>query len=333
MGRNNTNNMNKRVFSGIQPTGIIHFGNYFGAIHNWLSLQKEFECLFSIVDLHAMTVHQSPEEFSINIKTLSKLFIASGLDPKTSIIFRQSAVHEHAELAWILNCITPLGELERMTQFKDKSAKNNDNINAGLLTYPILMAADILLYDTMVVPVGEDQVQHVELARTIARKFNNMYGEVFIEPKTMLNKEAARLRGLDDPEKKMSKSASSELNYIAMTDTPDMVVKKIKKAVTDSGTDIIYNPETRPAISNLMTIYRLVTGKSFEEIEAEFNGKGYGNFKSSLAEQINAFLRPIQEKFNAIDDNELNNILEVGAKSAKKIAEKKMEQVRRAVGL
>jgi tryptophanyl-tRNA synthetase len=325
--------MNKRVFSGIQPTGIIHFGNYFGAINNWLPLQKEFECLFCIVDLHAMTVHQSPEEFAVNIKNLCKIYLASGLDPKTSMIFRQSAVLEHTQLAWILNCLTPMGELERMTQYKDKSAQHKDNINAGLLTYPVLMAADILLYDTMVVPVGEDQVQHVELARTIARKFNNMYGEVFVEPKTMLNKEAARLRGLDDPEKKMSQSASSELNYIAMTDTPDMVVKKIKKAVTDSGTEISYNPETRPAISNLMTISRLVTGKSFEEIEAEFNGKGYGVFKNALADQINAFLKPIQEKFKAIDDNELNKILEVGAKSAKKIAEKKMDQVRRAVGL
>jgi len=325
--------MNKRVFSGIQPTGIIHLGNYFGAIYNWLPLQKDFECLFSIVDLHAMTVHQDQEEFAVNIRNLAKIFIASGLNPKTSIIFRQSAVPEHTELAWILNCLTPLGELERMTQFKDKSDQHKDNINAGLLTYPILMAADILLYDTMVVPVGEDQVQHVELARTIARKFNNLYGETFVEPKPLLHKEAARLHGLDDPAKKMSKSAASELNYISLMDNPDSVIKKIKKAVTDSGTDITYNPETRPAISNLMTIYHLVTSKSFEEIEAEFNGKGYGVFKNALAEQINVFLKPIQEKFKAIDDNELDKILEVGAKSARKIAEKKMAQVRRAVGL
>jgi len=325
--------MNKRVFSGIQPTGIIHLGNYFGAIHNWLPLQKEYECLFSIVDLHALTLHQDSLAFAANIKNLAKVFIASGLDSKSSIIFRQSDIHEHAELGWILNCVTPMAELERMTQYKDKSDQHKENINAGLFTYPCLMAADILLYDTNVVPVGEDQVQHVELARSIARKFNNTFSEIFVEPKVLLHKEAARLRGLDNPEKKMSKSASSEYNYIALTDNPDLVVKKIKKAVTDSGTEIIYNPETRPAISNLMTIYHLVSGKSFSEIEAEFNGGGYGKFKTALAEQVIAFLKPIQEKFNAIDDNELDKILKNGAKRAQALAEKKMAQVRRTVGL
>lgn len=324
--------MSKRIFSGIQPTGIIHLGNYFGAIYNWLQLQQEYDCIFSIVDLHALSIYQKPEELTQNIKNLTKLFIAAGLDPQKNIIFRQSEVKEHTELAWLLNCITPMGELERMTQFKDKSKQHKDNINAGLFTYPVLMAADILLYDTNLVPVGEDQVQHVELTRTIANKFNNLYGETFVVPEVKLNKVTARLKGLDNPEKKMSKSAASEYNYISLLDKPEDIRRKVKKAVTDSDSEIKYGEE-RPAISNLMTIYQLVTGNSFEEIEKNFEGKGYGDFKSDLAEKIIEFVTPIQERFNAIDDNDLEQILKNGAQRAKALAEQKMKEIKNKIGL
>jgi len=324
--------MSKRIFSGIQPTGIIHLGNYFGAIHNWLQLQQEYDCIFPIVDLHALSIYQKPEELTQNIKNLTKIYIASGLDPQKNIIFRQSEVQEHTELAWLLNCITPMGELERMTQFKDKSKQHKDNINAGLFTYPVLMAADILLYDTNLVPVGEDQVQHVELTRTIANKFNNLYGETFVVPEVKLNKVTARLKGLDNPEKKMSKSAASEYNYISLLDKPEDIRRKVKKAVTDSDSEIKYGEE-RPAISNLMTIYQLVTGNSFEEIEKNFEGKGYGDFKSDLAEKIIEFVTPIQERFNAIDDNDLEQILKNGAQRAEALAEHKMKEIKNKIGL
>ncbi|MBT5337768.1 tryptophan--tRNA ligase [Candidatus Falkowbacteria bacterium] len=325
--------MSKRIFSGIQPTGIIHLGNYFGAIYNWLELQKEYDSIFSIVDLHALTVHQDPKKLNRNIYDLAKIYIASGLDPKKNIVFRQSDVKEHVELGWFLNCVTPIAELERMTQYKDKSEQHKQNVNSGLFTYPCLMAADILLYDTNVVPVGEDQLQHVELARTIAKKFNNLYGDVFILPEGKINKVSARLKGLDNPEKKMSKSATSENNYIALSDDSDLIRKKIKKAVTDSGTDIKFDPNKRPALANLMTIYHLVTGKEAPEIEKEFKGKGYGDFKSELAERVVEFVEPIQKKFNSISDKEIDSILADGAQRAKKLAEKKMEQVRKVIGL
>lgn len=322
----------KRIFSGIQPTGIIHLGNYFGAIYNWLPLQDDYNCFFCIVDYHALTVFQKPEVLKQNIKNLAKLYLAVGLDPAKSTIFRQSDVPEHTELAWFLNCTTPMGELERMTQFKDKSQQHKDNINTGLFTYPTLMAADILLYDTNFVPVGEDQQQHVELARIIAKKFNNRYGNILTLPEPKINKVTARIKALDNPEKKMSKSAPSDYNYIALLDEPDVIRKKIKKAVTDSGTDIKYS-EDRPALKNLMTIYSLTTGKSLKEIEKDFEGKGYGDFKKELAERIVEFVIPIQEKFNAIDDDELENVLRIGAESARKITQKKIKEIRQAIGL
>lgn len=321
-----------RIFSGIQPTGIIHLGNYFGAIYNWLPLQETEQCIFCIVDQHALTVYQDPEVLRQNIKNLAKTYIACGLDPAKVILFRQSEVVEHTELGWYFNCLTPMAELERMTQFKDKATQHKQNINAGLFSYPALMAADILLYDTGAVPVGEDQKQHVELTRTIAKKFNNLYGETFVVPEVRVNKVTARLKALDNPEKKMSKSASSEYNYIALTDGPDVVRKKIKKAVTDSGTDIKFD-EKRPAIANLMTIYSLVTGQTIKEVEKSFNGKGYGDFKKDLAEVIINFLTPIQEKYKAIDDNELEAVLRTGASLAKEIASKKMKVVREKMGL
>jgi len=327
--------MKKRIFSGIQPTGIIHLGNYFGAIYNWLKwLEKEpnLDAFFSIVDYHALTVYQEPEILTNNIRNLAKLYLAVGLDPEKVTIFRQSAVPEHTELAWLLNCITPMAELERMTQYKDKAAQHKNNINAGLFTYPVLMAADILLYDTDMVPVGEDQKQHVELARVIAKKFNNLYDETFKEPGVYINPTSARLRGLDNPEKKMSKSAKSEYNYIALTDSPDIIEKKIKKAVTDSGTEIKFG-EARPAISNLLSIYSLVTEKPIKEIEKEFIGKGYGDFKKSLTDHLINFITPIQEKLTAIDDNELESILDIGAKRARGIAQAKVKQVREKIGL
>ncbi len=325
--------MSKRIFSGIQPTGIIHLGNYFGAIYNWLKLQDKFDCLFCVVDLHAITIYQKPEELSANVRNLTKMFIACGLDPQKNIIYRQSAVSEHTELAWLLNCITPMGELERMTQFKDKSHQHKENINAGLFTYPILMAADILLYNTDIVPVGEDQKQHVELTRTIANKFNNLYGETFTVPEASVNKVTARLLGLDNPEKKMSKSAPSEYNYISLLDEPELIRKKIKKAVTDSGSEIIYNEEERPALSNLMTIYHLVTGELIQDIEKKFEGKGYGDFKADLAERVVDFLTPIQERYKAIDDDELDRILANGAERAKAIASENIKKIKSKIGL
>ncbi|MBI5254569.1 tryptophan--tRNA ligase [Candidatus Falkowbacteria bacterium] len=322
----------KRTLSGIQPTGIIHLGNYFGAIHNWLPLQKEYECFFFIADLHALTIFQKPEILHRNILDLTKLYLAVGLDPVKNIIFKQSAVKEHAELGWLLSCVTPISELERMTQFKDKSTQHKDNINAGLFTYPCLMAADILLYDTDFVPVGEDQAQHVELTRTIAKKFNNQYGDVLKIPEALINKVSARLKGLDDPEKKMSKSAPSDYNYIAMTDNPDLIRKKIKKAVTDSGTEIKFTPE-KPALENLITIYHLTTGKSIEQIEKDFAGKGYGDFKKELAERLVEFLTPIQEKYNSISDADVEKILAAGAEKARKLAQAKMILVKQTIGL
>lgn len=321
-----------RILSGIQPTGIIHLGNYFGAIHNWLDLQKKFDCVFFIADLHALTVHQEPSEFNRNIIDLAKIYLACGLNPKKSVIFRQSAVPEHLELGWILNCVTPISELERMTQFKDKAKQHKENINAGLFTYPCLMAADILLYDTDFVPVGEDQVQHVELARTIGQKFNNRYSEIFKLHEAKINKISARLKGLDDPTKKMSKSAASEYNYIALTDSADTIRKKIKKAMTDSGSEIKYIAD-KPAIANLMTIYSLITGLDFAKIEKKFQGKGYGEFKSDLAERIVKFVEPIQKKLHAISDEAVVKILSEGAKQAQKIATKKMKQIKVTIGL
>lgn len=324
--------MKKIVISGIQPSGIIHLGNYFGAMHNWLKLQDEYECLFFIADLHSLTVCQKPEELDQNIKTLAKLYLACGIDPEKNIIFRQSDVKEHAELGWILNTVTPISELERMTQFKDKSKQHKENINAGLFTYPCLMAADILLYDTNLVPVGEDQIQHVELTRTIAKKFNARFGETFFVPEAMINKITARIMGLDDPMKKMSKSAANKNNFISMTDGADVIRQKIKKAVTDSGSEIIYSVK-KPALANLLSIYHAVSGKEIKEIEKEFVGKGYGDFKTALAEEIIKFLAPIQQKFNSITDKELETVLEKGASRARKLAEAKMKIVKKKLGL
>jgi tryptophanyl-tRNA synthetase len=323
--------MKQRIFSGIQPSGNLHIGNFLGAIKNWVALQEKYESIFCIVDFHAITVSQNPDELRKKTLELAKIYLAAGINTQESTIFVQSQVPEHAELAWILNTITKIPELERMTQFKDKSSENKQNINAGLFSYPVLMAADILLYDTNLVPVGEDQLQHVELARTLAKRFNQTFGETFVAPEPHIVKEGMRIMGLDDPMKKMSKSAPSEFNYIALTDTPEKIREKIKKAVTDSGKDIKYSAD-KPAIRNLINIYALLDNAKPKDIEESYKGKGYSEFKKDLAEVIVDFLADFQEKYNAIDDNEVLKILESGKKKAKELAEKKMTEVREKVG-
>jgi tryptophanyl-tRNA synthetase len=322
----------KRIFSGIQPSGNLHLGNYLGAIKNWVELQNKYDPIFCVVDLHAITVPQKPKELHQKTIEVAKTYLAAGIDPEKSTIFVQSRVPEHTELAWILNTITKLPELERMTQFKDKSQQNNQNINAGLFSYPVLMAADILLYDTNVVPVGEDQVQHIEITRTLARRFNQMFGETFTVPEPHVVKEGMRIMGLDDPTKKMSKSAESASNYISLSDDPDTVREKIKKAVTDSEKEVRYSDD-KPAIKNLINIYSLLDNIKPKEIEDIYRDKRYSEFKTDLAETIVGFLEPFQEKYNSIEDNEVLKILEQGRIKAKELAEKKMADVREKMGL
>lgn len=325
----------KRVFSGVAPSGVIHVGNYLGAIKNWLEIQKQYECIFCVVDLHAMTVPQEPQKLKNKILEVAKIYLAAGINPEKSIVFVQSHVKEHAELCWILNTLTRIPELERMTQFKEKSQEHRQSVNVGLFDYPVLMAADILLYGTEVVPVGEDQQQHVELARTLAGRFNNTFGETFIIPQALIKKEAgARIMGLDDPTKKMSKSAKSPLNYIALIDPPDLIREKIKKAVTDSGKQILYRPD-KPALANLLTIYSLLSNKSIKDLEKMYQGKGYAEFKKDLAEVIVEFLAPFQKKYTDLDKNPdyVLKILKAGAQKAQKIAEKMMNEVKKKVGL
>ncbi len=322
----------QRLFSGVQPTNNIHLGNYLGAIKNWVELQKDYQSIFCVVDLHALTVYQKPEALRQNIINMTKTYLALGLDPYKNIIFQQSDVKEHTELSWILNSIAKMGELERMTQFKDKSKQHEENINVGLFDYPVLMAADILLYDTQVVPVGEDQKQHLELTRDLAMRFNKLYGETFIVPEPIIKKAGARIMGLDDPTKKMSKSASSAMNYIALLDDPKVAAKKIMKAVTDSGTEIKYN-ENRPAISNLLTIYSLFANRPIKELEKEYADRGYGDLKKGLALVVSEFLTDFQNKFNVISDNDIHEILANGAKKAREIAEKKIGLIKTKIGL
>ncbi|MFA5926273.1 MAG: tryptophan--tRNA ligase [Parcubacteria group bacterium] len=324
--------MPKIIFSGIQPSGTLHLGNYLGAIKNWVELQNKYEPIFCVVDLHAITVPQKPEELRKKTLEVAKIYLAAGIDPEKSTIFVQSQVSEHAELAWILNTITKIPELERMTQFKDKSKEHKQIINAGLFNYPVLMAADILLYDTNLVPVGEDQLQHVEIARNLARRFNNTFGETFSVPEPDIVKEGMRIMGLDDPTKKMSKSATSEYNYIALTDSPEEIREKIKRAVTDSGKEIKYL-DGKPAIKNLLNIYALLDNATPKEIAASYQGKGYAEFKKDLAEVIISFLEPFQKRYNEIEDREVLRILEEGKEKAKKLATEKMKEVREKIGL
>ncbi|MEK7465514.1 MAG: tryptophan--tRNA ligase [Patescibacteria group bacterium] len=322
------------LVSGIQPTGKLHLGNYLGALKNFVDLQNSgrYECLFFIADLHSLTESFSPKEKQGQILDLFSSFLAAGLDPKKSLIYLQSAVPANAELAWILNTLTPFGELRRMTQFKDKSETAPENINVGLFSYPTLMAADILLYDAKYVPVGDDQLQHLELARTLARKFNGRFGKTFVEPQSLLT-EIPRLMSLDDPTKKMSKSQPS--GCLFLDDAPDIIRSKIKTAVTDSGREVTYNPERKKAVSSLILIYSALSGKSIKAIEQMFKGKGYGEFKKSLAEAAVSAFAPFQKKKRALLKRQktLHAMLARGNKKALEVSTKKMENIKKSIGL
>ncbi|MDX6528596.1 MAG: tryptophanyl-tRNA synthetase [Blastocatellia bacterium] len=323
----------KRIFSGAQPTGNVHLGNYLGALRNWVALQREYESLFCIVNLHAITVPQDPKVLAAKTRELARIYLAVGIDPDVSTVFVQSDVPAHAELTWLLNCVTRMSELERMTQFKDKARKQEENVGVALFDYPVLMAADILLYQTDLVPVGEDQKQHLELTRDIAIRFNRDYGETFRIPDPFIPKVGARIMSLTDPAKKMSKSdEESEAGCVMLLDDADAVRRKFKRAVTDSGTEIRFDAN-RPAINNLLTIYHLLTGKTSEEVEEHFNGKGYGKMKEELADVTVDFLKPFQERVHAIDDAKLNEILERGAARAESIAGPTLAQAKANMGL
>ncbi len=324
----------KRIFSAIQPTGVMTLGNYIGAIKNWVDLQEEYECIYSIADLHSLTVRQTPADLRKNSLQLMALLLACGVDPEKSLLYFQSRVHQHAELAWVLNCYTQMGELSRMTQFKDKSAKHENNINAGLFTYPVLMAADILLYQTDLVPVGHDQKQHLEICRDIAERFNGIYGDVFKIPEGFIPKVGARVMSLQNPLSKMSKSDTNVNGYILMTDDTDTVIRKFKRAVTDSEAVVAYR-EGKDGINNLISIYGAVTGKTPEETEAEFVGKGYGDFKLAVGEAVASALRPIQEKYEYFLTNKdyLQEIYKKSEQTATYLATKTLRKVYKKVGL
>jgi tryptophanyl-tRNA synthetase len=379
----------KRVFSGVQPSGVLHIGNYLGAISNWVKMQDDFDSIFCVVDYHAITVKQDPKKLSRQILDTAKVYLASGINPAKSIIFKQSDVSTHTELAWILNCITRNSDLMRMTQFKNKAGlqllnfenilkrinnasqvefykKNKqfvhtkdlikladhvryeslqlakslieaslssfNKVEVGLYDYPVLMAADILLYNTDAVPVGEDQKQHVELARDLAKRFNSQFGEVFKIPEAVIQKDSARIMGLDDPMKKMSKSAGAA-NYIALTDEINIAKKKIMRAVTDSGKEIKYDKTDKPAITNLLNIYSLLVKKSIKDIEKKYEGKGYGDFKKGLAEVVAEFLNQFQTKYNSFSDEEVKEILKEGAERARPMAENTLKSVKEKLGV
>ncbi len=323
-----------RIVSGIQPTGNIHIGNYLGTIKQWLPLQEKYECIFPIVDLHSLTVPYDPKTLQEKIREKVIAYIAAGINPEKCIIFVQSQVKEHAELGWLLNTICPLGELERMTQYKDKSQKFKDNINAGLLDYPVLMAADILLYKGEAVPVGKDQEQHVELTRSLAKKFNQKFGQTFKEPESLILKEGSKIMSLTDPKKKMSKSDDPK-SCIFLFDEPEVIQKKIMSAETDSGKDVIYNITKKPGISNLLTIFSLLTDRTTQDIEKEFNGKGYGDFKKALAQVVVEKLEPFRRKHKELSTREVyvQEILKQGQSRALTIAQETMREVKEKMGL
>jgi len=320
------------IFSGIQPSGNIHLGNYLGALKNWVELQKNYACHFCIVDEHAITVPQDPLMLRKKTLEIAAIYLGCGIDPEQNTIFIQSHVPAHAELGWILGTIAKVSEMQLMTQFKDKSGKHPKEVNMGLLSYPILMAADILLYNTNLVPVGEDQTQHLELARELAERFNHKYGETFIIPKQFTQKIGARIMGLDDPTQKMSKSATSAYNYIALLDEPDAIKQKIQKAATDSGSEIKYDKTNKPGISNLLEIYNLLTNKKIEDIEKDYQGKNYSQFKKDLAVVVTDFLSPIQQKIKAYDEKTLLSILRQGAIKANEAASAKLREVQEKIG-
>src|SRR5216683_3559454 len=325
--------MRKRIFSGAQPTGNVHLGNYLGALRNWVALQKEYESFFCIVNLHAITVAQDPKILAEKTRELARIYLAVGIDPEVSTIFVQSDVPHHAQLAWLLNCVTRMSELERMTQFKDKARKQQENVGVGYFDYPVLMAANILLYQTNLVPVGEDQKQNLELTRDIAIRFNRDYGETFRIPDPFIPKVGARIMSLADPTKKISKSdEESDAGCVMLLDDAEAVRRKFKRAVTDSGTEIRFDP-ARPAINNLLTIYHLLTDKSPEEIEDHFRNQGYAKLKEELADVTIEFLKPFQERVRGIDDDKLGQILAQGAERAEAIASATLAKGKRNMGL
>lgn len=325
-------NVKKRILSGIQPSGRLHLGNYLGPLHHWPEMIEEFDCYFFLADLHTITVRQTPAELRKQTLALLAQYIACGLDPEKCVLFIQSHVPAHSQLAWVLNCYTMFGELSRMTQFKDKSAKNADNINAGLFTYPVLMAADILIYQADMVPVGEDQRQHVEICRDIANRFNGIYGDVFKAPEPYIAKVGARIKGLSAPEAKMSKSQPD--GCVFLLEKPEDIQRKFKKAVTDSDASVRFDPAAKPGVSNLIQIYAAATGKSFEAIEAEFDGRGYGDFKKTVGDAVVELLRPLREETERLlaDKAYLESIYRSGAERAACVANRTLSKVYKKVG-
>ena len=325
----------KRILSGIQPTGTFTLGNYIGAVRNWGSLQQDFECLYMVADLHSLTVRQEPAALRRQTREAAAMLLAAGIDPKVSLLFVQSHVPAHVQLSWVLSCNTQFGELSRMTQFKDKSAKHPDNVNGGLFTYPVLMAADILIYNADLVPVGQDQTQHLEIARVIANRFNGVYGETFTLPEGYVPAAGAKIMSLSEPTKKMSKSDTNANSFVLMTDDRDAIVRKFKRAVTDSDGQVRFDRENKPGVSNLMAIYSTFTGRTMEEIEAEFAGKGYGDFKLAVAEVTADALAPVQAEYGRIlaDKAYVDEVLKDGAARAARLANRTVSKVYRKVGL
>ena len=325
----------KILYSGMQATGKLTLGNYMGALKNWMTLNEEYECFFGVMDLHSLTVRQEPAEFRKRARDLFALYVAAGLDPEKNCIYFQSHVSSHAELSWILSCFTYMGELNRMTQFKDKAAKHADNINAGLYTYPVLMAADILLYQADVVPVGKDQLQHLEITRDIAQRFNSIYGDVFTIPEAYMGKAGAKIMSLQDPTRKMSKSDENANASVYLMDAADTVRRKFKRAVTDSEAEVRYDWDNKPGISNLMDIYGATTGKTTDEIEKEFAGKGYGDFKMAVGDAVAAMLTPMQTRFEELikDKEYLDKMIKQNDEKAYYFSQKTLRKVKKKVGL
>ena len=322
------------MYSGMQATGTQTLGNYLGALKNWVKMHEEFTCFYGVMDLHSLTVRQDPVQFRKNARALYALYVAAGLDPEKNCIYYQSHVAAHAQLGWVLDCFTYMGELNRMTQFKDKASKHADNINAGLYTYPVLMAADILLYQANVVPVGVDQKQHLEITRDIAERFNNLYGEVFTIPEAYISESGAKIMSLADPTKKMSKSDENKNATILLLDDRDTIIRKFKRAVTDSGSEVRFS-EDKPGVSNLMSIYGCVTGKTMEEIEREFDGKGYGDFKLAVGEAVADELEPLQKRYDELmkDKSYIDQCIKTNDERAAYVAGKTLRKVHKKIGL
>ena len=325
----------KTILSGSAPSGNLTIGNYIGAIKNWAEMQSQYNCFYLVVDLHSLTVKQDPEILRARSLSFFAQYLACGLDPKKNTVFMQSHVSEHTELAWILNCYTSMGDLSRMTQFKDKSQKHPKNINAGLFTYPVLMAADILLYQADLIPVGEDQKQHLELTRDLAQHFNNSYGDTFVVPDPYIGKVGARIMALQDPMRKMDKSDPSPANFIAILNSAKDIEKKFKTAVTDSGSDICFDVEKKPGVSNLLSIYAVLSGKKIQELEEQFQGKMYGHLKMETAQLVIETLKPVQEKYSQLmkEQSYLFDVMSEGAAKAKAVASKTLRDVYEKVGL